>query len=130
VEGPLYLYLLAQVHAQTGNPEAAFATLDQLFKVPGFYNEHWVQRDPGVRAAMGPSVIPCTGGSVGDATGSRALGEGGLGRTIFDTGSSVRLEHGAILTWDSHCGVHTRSLHVAITGAPLRLSLDADHGGR
>jgi tetratricopeptide (TPR) repeat protein len=47
VEGPLYLYLLAQVHAQTGNPEAAFATLDQLFKVPGFYNEHWVQRDLG-----------------------------------------------------------------------------------
>lgn len=47
VEGPLYLYLLAQIHAHNRNPEAAFATLDQLFKVPGFYNEHWVQRDPG-----------------------------------------------------------------------------------
>jgi tetratricopeptide (TPR) repeat protein len=46
-EGPLYLYLLAQIHAHNRNPEAAFATLDQLFKVPGFYNEHWVQRDPG-----------------------------------------------------------------------------------
>jgi DNA-binding winged helix-turn-helix (wHTH) protein/TolB-like protein/Tfp pilus assembly protein PilF len=47
VEGPLYLYLLAQVQAQTGEREAALVTLDQLFDVPGFYNEHWVQRDPG-----------------------------------------------------------------------------------
>lgn len=46
VEGPLYLYLLAQVQAQTGNEAVAFATLDRLFGAPAFYNEHWVQRDP------------------------------------------------------------------------------------
>jgi DNA-binding winged helix-turn-helix (wHTH) protein/TolB-like protein len=46
-EGPLYLYLLAQIYANTRNPQAAFSTLDQLFDVPGFYNEHWVQHDPG-----------------------------------------------------------------------------------
>ncbi len=48
VEGTMYLYLLTQVQAQTGDADAAFATLDQLFSVPGFYNEQWVQRDPGL----------------------------------------------------------------------------------
>ncbi len=46
-EGPLYLYLLAQVQARVGDHAGAFATLDELFSVPGFYNERWVQRDPG-----------------------------------------------------------------------------------
>ena len=45
-EGPLYLYLQAQVQARTGDHAAAFTTLDQMFSVPGFYNEQWVQRDP------------------------------------------------------------------------------------
>lgn len=46
VEGPLYVYLKARVQARVGNHAAAFATLDELFSVPGFYNEHWVLRDP------------------------------------------------------------------------------------
>jgi DNA-binding winged helix-turn-helix (wHTH) protein/TolB-like protein len=45
--GPLYMYLLAQVQAQVGEEAAAFATLDRMFSVPGFYNEVWVERDPG-----------------------------------------------------------------------------------
>lgn len=48
--GPIYLYLLAQTHARLGHDEAAFATLDQLFSIPGFYSEIWVQRDPGFAA--------------------------------------------------------------------------------
>jgi TolB-like protein/predicted negative regulator of RcsB-dependent stress response len=48
--GPLYLYVLAQIHARLGQPAAAFATLDRMFSVPGFYNEIWVQRDPGFAA--------------------------------------------------------------------------------
>jgi tetratricopeptide (TPR) repeat protein len=48
--GPLYLYLLAQIHARLGQPAAAFATLDRMFSVPGFYNESWVRRDPGFAA--------------------------------------------------------------------------------
>jgi tetratricopeptide (TPR) repeat protein len=48
--GPLYLYVLAQIHARLGQQDAAFATLDRLFSVPGFYNESWVQRDPGFAA--------------------------------------------------------------------------------
>jgi len=44
--GPLYLYLLAGIHARLGQHDAAFAVLDQLFAVPGFYNESWVRRDP------------------------------------------------------------------------------------
>jgi DNA-binding winged helix-turn-helix (wHTH) protein/TolB-like protein len=47
---PLYLYLLAQIQAQVGEEAAAFATLDRMFSVPGFYNETWVQRDPGFAA--------------------------------------------------------------------------------
>lgn len=53
VEGPLYLYLLAQVQAETGNDAAAFATLDRLFAVPAFYNEHWIQRDPAFASLRG-----------------------------------------------------------------------------
>jgi DNA-binding winged helix-turn-helix (wHTH) protein/TolB-like protein/Tfp pilus assembly protein PilF len=54
--GPLYLYLLAQVQSRTGDQRAALATLDTLFSIPGFYNEHWVRRDPwfaAFRAAPG-----------------------------------------------------------------------------
>jgi TolB-like protein/Tfp pilus assembly protein PilF len=43
---PLYLYLLAQVESRTGDQRAALTTLETLFSVPGFYNEHWVRRDP------------------------------------------------------------------------------------
>lgn len=46
-EGPVYLYLMAQVHARVGDHATAFTMLDQMFSVPGFYNELWVQRDPG-----------------------------------------------------------------------------------
>lgn len=42
-EGPLYLYLMAQVHARIGDHATAFTLLDQMFSVPGFYNELWVQ---------------------------------------------------------------------------------------
>jgi DNA-binding winged helix-turn-helix (wHTH) protein/TolB-like protein/Tfp pilus assembly protein PilF len=43
---PLYLYILAQVQSRTGGQGAALTTLETLFSVPGFYNEHWVRRDP------------------------------------------------------------------------------------
>ena len=43
---PLYLYLLAQVESRTGDQAAALTTLETLFSVPGFYNEHWVRREP------------------------------------------------------------------------------------
>lgn len=46
-EGPLFLFLMAQVHARIGDHATAFTLLDQMFSVPGFYNELWVQRDPG-----------------------------------------------------------------------------------
>lgn len=49
-EGPLYLYLLAQVQTRVGRHADAFATLDTMFSAPCFYNEHWVQRDPGFAA--------------------------------------------------------------------------------
>jgi DNA-binding winged helix-turn-helix (wHTH) protein/TolB-like protein/Flp pilus assembly protein TadD len=49
-EAPFYLYLLAQIHARLGDYPAAFATLDKMFSGPGFYNENWVQRDPGFAA--------------------------------------------------------------------------------
>ena len=45
-EGPLYLFLQAQVQARLGQPEAAFATLDRMLSAPGFWNEIWVQHDP------------------------------------------------------------------------------------
>jgi DNA-binding winged helix-turn-helix (wHTH) protein/TolB-like protein/Tfp pilus assembly protein PilF len=48
-EGPLYLYLLAQIHSRLRQPAAAFAVLDRMFSVPGFYNEICIQRDPGFR---------------------------------------------------------------------------------
>jgi DNA-binding winged helix-turn-helix (wHTH) protein/tetratricopeptide (TPR) repeat protein len=55
-EGPLYLYLLARVHARLGQTKHAFAVLDEMFDAPGFYSEAWVQRDPSfaaLRAAPG-----------------------------------------------------------------------------
>ena len=45
-QGPLYLYLLARVHARLGHRVEAFAVLDGMFEAPGFYSEAWVQRDP------------------------------------------------------------------------------------
>jgi len=45
-EGPLYLYLLARVHARLGRFDDAFAVLDTMFDGPGFYSEAWIQRDP------------------------------------------------------------------------------------
>lgn len=45
-QGPLYLYLLARVHARLGHRAEAFAVLDEMFGAPGFYSEAWVQRDP------------------------------------------------------------------------------------
>jgi tetratricopeptide (TPR) repeat protein len=49
-EGPLYLYLLARVHARLGQKTLAFAVLDTMFDAPGFYSEAWVQRDPSFAA--------------------------------------------------------------------------------
>lgn len=49
-EAPFYVYLLAQIHTRLGDHTAAFATLDKMFSGPGFYNENWVQRDPGFAA--------------------------------------------------------------------------------
>lgn len=49
-EGPLYLYLLARVHARLGNRTEAFAVLDSMFDAPGFYSEAWVQHDPSFAA--------------------------------------------------------------------------------
>ncbi len=46
-EAPLLIYLMAQVHARIGDHETAFKLLDGMFTVPGFYNDLWVQRDPG-----------------------------------------------------------------------------------
>jgi TolB-like protein len=46
-ESPLYMYLLAQIHARLGQSAAAFARLDEMFSVPGFYSVVWVERDPG-----------------------------------------------------------------------------------
>jgi tetratricopeptide (TPR) repeat protein len=46
-EAPLLLYLMAQVYARIGDHATALSLLDQMFSVPGFYNDRWVQRDPG-----------------------------------------------------------------------------------
>jgi DNA-binding winged helix-turn-helix (wHTH) protein/TolB-like protein/Flp pilus assembly protein TadD len=45
-EGMLYLYLLAQVQSRVGDVDAAIATLDRLFALPGFYNEAWLAHEP------------------------------------------------------------------------------------
>jgi len=49
-EAPLYLYLLARVHARLGQRTEAMAVLDDMFAAPGFYNEAWVARDPSFAA--------------------------------------------------------------------------------
>ncbi len=49
-EAPLYLYLLARVHARLGRVSEAMAVLDDMFTAPGFYNETWVARDPSFAA--------------------------------------------------------------------------------
>lgn len=49
-EGPLYLYLLARVHARLGQAAEATAVLDEMFAAPGFYSEAWVARDPSFAA--------------------------------------------------------------------------------
>lgn len=49
-EAPLYLYLLARVHARLGRLAEAMAVLDDMFGAPGFYNEAWVARDPSFAA--------------------------------------------------------------------------------
>jgi tetratricopeptide (TPR) repeat protein len=49
-EAPLYLYLLARVHARLGHLGEAMAVLDDMFGAPGFYNETWVARDPSFAA--------------------------------------------------------------------------------
>lgn len=45
-QGPVYLYVLALIQARLGQHEDAFATLDRMFSVPGFYSEKWIERDP------------------------------------------------------------------------------------
>ena len=45
-EGTLYLFLLARVYARLGQHDAAFATLDTLFALPGFYSPNFVKHDP------------------------------------------------------------------------------------
>jgi tetratricopeptide (TPR) repeat protein len=45
-EGPLYLYLLAQVYAQVGQAAVAFEQLETMLDLPGFYNAAWIERDP------------------------------------------------------------------------------------
>jgi len=49
-EGPLYLYVLARVHARLGQLSEAAAVLDEMFAAPGFYSEAWVARDPSFAA--------------------------------------------------------------------------------
>jgi tetratricopeptide (TPR) repeat protein len=44
--GPVFLYLLATIHARLGQHEAAFARLDEMFARPAFYSEKWIERDP------------------------------------------------------------------------------------
>lgn len=49
-EAPLYLYLLARVHARLGQLTEAAAVLDDMFAAPGFYSDAWVARDPSFAA--------------------------------------------------------------------------------
>ncbi|MGD9902084.1 MAG: DASS family sodium-coupled anion symporter [Vicinamibacterales bacterium] len=49
-EGPLYLYLLARVHARLGQAAQATRVLDTMFEAPSFYSEAWVARDPSFAA--------------------------------------------------------------------------------
>ena len=49
-EAPLYLYLLARVHARLGQLTEATAVLDDMFAAPGFYSEAWIARDPSFAA--------------------------------------------------------------------------------
>jgi DNA-binding winged helix-turn-helix (wHTH) protein/tetratricopeptide (TPR) repeat protein len=49
-EGPLYLYLLARVHARLGRLADAAAVLDSMFEAPSFYSDAWVARDPSFAA--------------------------------------------------------------------------------
>jgi hypothetical protein len=50
------VYILAQIHAQLGQPGVAFATLDEMLSLPAFHNETWVRRDPGF-AALGNDLM-------------------------------------------------------------------------
>ena len=54
-EAPLYLYLLARVHARLGQAAEAMAVLDDMFAAPGFYSEAWVSRDPSFAALRAES---------------------------------------------------------------------------
>lgn len=57
-EGPLYLYLLARVHARLGQLSEATAVLDEMFAAPGFYSETWVARDPSFAALRAGTAFP------------------------------------------------------------------------
>ena len=54
-ENPLYLYLLARVHARLGQVADAARVLDEMFEAPGFYSEAWVARDPSFEALRADS---------------------------------------------------------------------------
>jgi len=94
-EGPLYLYLLARVHARLGHRAVAFAVLDTMFDAPGFYSEAWVQRDPsfaGLRAdAAFASHVERWATRKGDAlladSPGRALSTGRASRGIGEAGA-------------------------------------------
>ncbi|HEX2338839.1 MAG TPA: protein kinase [Vicinamibacterales bacterium] len=45
-EAPVYLYVLAHIHAQLGQVDAALTELDAMLSAPGFYNIVWVEHDP------------------------------------------------------------------------------------
>ena len=68
-EGPLYLYLLARVHAKLGHRAEAFAVLDTMFDAPGFYSEAWVQRDPLLRGVAGRCGVRVTPRALGNQEG-------------------------------------------------------------
>lgn len=77
-EGPLYLYVMAQVQARIGDHAAAFATLDQMFSVPGFYNERWVQTDPGFASLRRHPSFPAAVARWATERGDVLLGRGPL----------------------------------------------------